>query len=565
VSRLIFFGLAVERELSPVIDAAPFEVLARQIPRLVVKRLNGGRDRGIRYFPFVGPVDGRRQFLVLPEMLPVQKLRELCGDDNDGAIVVRGQIQAGTLRLCVHDASDTARFDDVLALDPHDLVPTIRRILFEICGVLEWQGAPPQLPDLDALALGHYLVAWDDLLGLEANLVREDASSWLRAIRQCVELAPGQKDASELLLEIVARLIGDGIAHAEVAEVLRDAAMASHDEAFLATAAAWLESINQTEAAVAVFDRLLARNPDREDVTMRLVAHHFQSGDLASAKSLLESAVARGNRSPRILAQLSVVQQKTGDREAQVATLDELAGRDDLPASVVRVVAAELTERDRCLEAVTVIEKALVAAPGDAALWLEKARALLRVGDGAAARPALEKALAHDPSPTVRQEVQRLLRLAHAPGTLRDLRAVDDALNQDDLPGALRLARRLVRQHRQMGEAWLFLGVVRQRLSQRKRAIRALRRAIHCAPKLGEAHNRLGILLVQEGKHHDAAEHLRCAVELLPWEAGPRIHLAQACYYVGQLDEGREVLAEAARLGADAELLKTVRRTFFPE
>jgi len=87
VNRLVFFGLALEEGLSPVVGAAPFEVLARQIPRLVVKRLNGSEDRGIRYFPFVGPVDDRRQFLVLPQMLGIAKLRELGGESNTGEIV----------------------------------------------------------------------------------------------------------------------------------------------------------------------------------------------------------------------------------------------------------------------------------------------------------------------------------------------------------------------------------------------------------------------------------------------------------------------------------------------
>jgi Tfp pilus assembly protein PilF len=568
VSRLVFFGLAVEEGLSPVVGAAPHEVLARQIPRLVVKRLNDGEDRGIRYFPFVGPVDGRRQFLVLPKMLGIAKLRELGGQSNHGAITAHGQVQAGALRLCVHDASDRACFDEVLDLDPTDPLTTIRRVLFELCGVLGWQGHPT-LPELDT-ALGHYLVAWDDLLGLEADLEREDDGSWLRAIRKCVELTPGHKDVGDLLLEIAGRMIHIRRAQgatvcADLADLLSKAAAVSQDETFLRAAAGLLETLEETKAAAVIFDRLLAANPDREDVTMRLVAHHFQTGDLASARSLLESAVAHGNRSPRILAQLSVVQQRTGDREGQVATLEELVAREGLPPSVARVVAAELTERDRCGEAVTVIERTLAEHPRDAALWLEKARALMRSGDGVAARPALEKAMSLEPSPVVQQEVQRLLRLAHAPQTLSDLRAVDDALGQDDLVSALRLARRLVRRHRDMGEAWLFLGIVHQRMSHPRRALGSFKRAIVLMPDLGEAHNRLGLVLAQRGRYREAFEHLQRAVKLLPWEAGPRIHLAQACYYMSRMKEGRRALAEAERLGADASLLEEVRRMFFSE
>lgn len=565
VARLVFFGLAVEPGLPPVVNAAPFEVLARQIPRLVVKGLNDGEDRGVRYFPFVGPVDGRRQFLVLPQMLGSAGLRELSGGASDGAFVAHGLLGAKTLRLRVHDSSDRVYFDETLDMEPQAPLPAIRRVLFELSGCVGWQGPPPGLPELDAAALSHYLVALDDLLGLEAGLARDEAGSWLRAVRRCVELAPGQKDAGDLLLAIAARMVDACTAQAEVAELLQSVAATGREETFLLRAAALLERLDEKQGAVAVYDRLLARDPGREDITMRLVAHHFQAGDLARARSLLESAVARGNRSPRILAQLSVVQQRAGEREAQVATLEELVAQEGLPPSVARVVAAELTERDRCREAVEVVERTLAVHPRDPGLWVEKARALMRSGDGPAAQPALHRALDLDPSPVVQREAQRLLRLAHAPETLRDLREVDDALQAGNLAGALRLARRLARRHREMGEAWLFLGIVHQRMSHPWRAMRAFRRAAVCTPNLGEAQNRLGILLAQRGQYQEAFEHLQRAVRLLPWEAGPRIHLAQACYYLGRTQEGRQALAEAERLGADVGLLGAVRRMFPPE
>ena len=156
MSRLIFFGLAVEEGLSPIVGAAPFEVLARQIPRLVVKLLNDGQDRGVRCFPFIGPVDGRRQFLASPEMLPVQKLRELSGDQHAGAIIVRGEIDAKALRLCIHDGGDATCFDESLLLDPNDPVPTIKRVLFELCGTLGLKGPLPALPQLS----GWKAISW---------------------------------------------------------------------------------------------------------------------------------------------------------------------------------------------------------------------------------------------------------------------------------------------------------------------------------------------------------------------------------------------------------------------
>ena len=84
-------------------------------------------------------------------------------------------------------------------------------------------------------------------------------------------------------------------------------------------------------------------------------------------------------------------------------------------------------------------------------------------------------------------------------------------------------------------------------------------------PELGEAHNRLGTLLLQRGRYSDAVKHLRHAAKLLPWEASPRIHLAQACYYVGCPEEGREALTQAERMGGDPELVARVRQAFFAD
>ena len=191
------------------------------------------------------------------------------------------------------------------------------------------------------------------------------------------------------------------------------------------------------------------------------------------------------------------------------------------------------------------------------------ARPLLRGGDGAAARPALERVLSCEPSQVVRREAARLMRLAHAPETLNELRALDNAFGGGDLRSALRRAKKLVRRRKEMGEAWLLYGIVRQRLSHRRRAIKAFRRALRCMPELGEAHNRLGILLVEAGRYEEGYGHLHDAVTLLPWDSGPRFHLAQACYYLDRIDEGRTILAEAERLGADVKVITTVRETFF--
>ena len=49
--RAILVTLAVEEGLEPAPGAAPYGVLSRQLPRLLVSQLNGGADRGVRFWP----------------------------------------------------------------------------------------------------------------------------------------------------------------------------------------------------------------------------------------------------------------------------------------------------------------------------------------------------------------------------------------------------------------------------------------------------------------------------------------------------------------------------------
>jgi Flp pilus assembly protein TadD len=148
---------------------------------------------------------------------------------------------------------------------------------------------------------------------------------------------------------------------------------------------------------------------------------------------------------------------------------------------------------------------------------------------------------------------------------LPELEALDGALSAGDLEKALVLAQRLTVDHETLSEGWLFLGVVHQRLEQSDLAIAGFEQALYLNPDLGEAHNRLGILLVGLASYQKGYDHLQRAVALLEHDPGPWIHLAQACFYLEKADEGRAALAQATRLGAKAEVVESVRRAFFAE
>ena len=84
----VVFAFAVADGLQPVVGAAPFDVLARQLPRLLVGRINDGGDRGIRFFPFLGTVEGERRFVGLSRRLDPAQLAGLHKQAKCGCCVM---------------------------------------------------------------------------------------------------------------------------------------------------------------------------------------------------------------------------------------------------------------------------------------------------------------------------------------------------------------------------------------------------------------------------------------------------------------------------------------------
>ncbi|MFT4844300.1 MAG: Flp pilus assembly protein TadD, partial [Candidatus Azotimanducaceae bacterium] len=111
-----------------------------------------------------------------------------------------------------------------------------------------------------------------------------------------------------------------------------------------------------------------------------------------------------------------------------------------------------------------------------------------------------------------------------------------------------------------VAEAWLMFGIVQHKLGKMNRAERLLRRAVRYHDDCAEAHNRLGIVLLQRGRVQDGSVHLKKAHELSPKDTSTLLHLAQATALDGCPDVAEKHIAEAEKLGADPQLVQAVRR-----
>jgi Flp pilus assembly protein TadD len=559
----VVFAFAVADGLSPVVAAAPYDVLSRQLPRLLVARLNSGGDRGVRFFPFLGPVGGHRNFLCPREPFEPGQLAQL-HKQGEAQLLCDGVLRDGTLHWRVIDGrSARVLHESDVPFDARKPIDVLARLEFETTGLLGWSGRPQPAQALTGEALGWFLVLKDALLRREAN-VPESGADPLRPARKCVELASRDEDVVQVVMDYTAQVLRAGEHRAEVAALLGAlAAVPSLREQHLERLAALLHAAGDEPAAATTASRAALAHPERAELVERAAAQLFRLERYAEARAVVEAARRRGTASLSALAQLAAVCDRTDDGAMRRQLTDELLRAPDLPTPIARLVVSFLIEEGRTDAARGVAQRALARDPSHAALRFDLGRACLLLGDDAAAAQALREALERGLPPALAPQAQRFLRLASTPGLWAATQLVENKIAGGDLLGALQAVHALVRRVGPVAEAFMLLGIVRHKLGHSRRAEHALRRALRLDGDLAEAHNRLGILLVSRGRVEDGHRHLVQAHALAPTESSPLLHLAQACALLGRLDEAGQHIDAAERLGAQPQLVAAVRREVF--
>ncbi|MAD33016.1 MAG: hypothetical protein CMJ88_04590 [Planctomycetes bacterium] len=558
MSHVVVFAFAVEDGLAPVVGAAPYDVLARQIPRILVGQLNGDSDRGVRFFPFLGPVDGARSFLRLREPLDPKALVALHKQEGVDRLV-DGVLRADRLTWRIMDGDGAERLRVDLAFDPRDPLAVLPRLTYELVGQLGWTGSVDQITQLKGEALGWFLVLKDEMLRREADL--PDASSEpLRAAARCVELAGADVEVQQLVMDFLALLLRKGVHRDAVAPVANDLAAHLTKAESLDRLAGLMFAAGDKSRATSIVVRAACLRPQDSELAERAAAMAFQSGDDASVRAVVEHARAAGAATPKLIAQLAASLDRNGDFEGRNKLVDELVGEASLPVPVARLVVSFLLDEDQPAIARTILQRTLQRAPDQSMLHYELGRSCLLLGEPARAGVALQRAIDLGVSARLLPHAKRLLRVSTVPGLWQGSQLVEKALAADDLPAALSAVRALVRRVGPIAEAWLLFGVVEHRLGRRRRAERLLRRALAYDADCADAHNRLGALLLEEARNEESYRHLLRAFELAPEDSATLVHLAQAAARIGRLDEARQHLRAAAQFGASSKLVSAVLR-----
>ncbi|MCA8976502.1 MAG: hypothetical protein KDC98_17410, partial [Planctomycetes bacterium] len=495
----VVFAFAVADGLAPVVGAAPFEVLARQLPRLLVVRLNRGGDRGVRFFPFLGTVAGSRTFLELRERFEPEQLADL-HKQGDVGLLCDGVLHQDVLRWRAIDGASLRVLRELeLPFDSTSPTEVMTRLEFEVMDLLGIPGRPHDDLGLDGPAVGWLLILKDALLRREAGL-GDDGNDPFRSARRCIELAPGAAAVADVVMDLAAHLLSSSEARSDVADVL--ARLADGPE--LASArcerlSALLLSAGDEDAAATMSLRAATAAVERQDLVERTVGLLFRLSRVGEAAELVELARRRGVASVTALAQYAACCDQLGDRQKRHELCDEMLQLHDLPLPVSRLLVSFLIEEERAGPARTVALRALAKDPAQPVMHFELGRACLSLDDCDRAAVSLQEAIHRGLPAELEPRARRLLRLAAEPGLWRRSQDVEAAVARRDFAAALRHVTVLARNVPRVAEVWFLAGVVRHKLGDDTRAERALRRALRMDQALPDAHNRLGILLVARG------------------------------------------------------------------
>ena len=556
----VVFASAIAEGLPPTPGAAPWDVLSRQLPRLLVARLNGNGDRGIRFFPFLGPIDGQRSFLRPAERFEPAVLGQL-HRQGDVDLLCDSILQPGQLLFRLIDGHrHEVRAELVLPFDPRAPLDVLPRLEFAVIEALGWPGRPQPAVRLRGEALGWWLVLKDELLRREASLPLL-ATDPLRAARRCLELQPDEPEVQDLVCDYFANLLRAGLQRPGIAHLLamlvqplaQDVVRLERLDALLLAA-----GCDQTAASVACQAALL--QPERGELVERAAAQAFRLGRYDDVRTVVDHARQRGVATPAAIAQLAAVCDRTGDHALRGTLVQQLVGLDDLPVPVARLVVSFLLEESQPGMARAIVERALRKEPDHAMLHFELGRACLLLADERRASTALQRALQIGLQPVLAGQARRFLRLSAVPGLWASTQQVEQAIGRGDLDAARSEARSLVRRAVHTAEAWFLLGMVLHKQGRLRRAERTLQRALRLDPESPDAHNRLGILLVSSGRIEAGHGHLEHAHRLAPSDPSPLLHLAQACALLGRMEAAEAYVAAAEKVGAEPQLVQAVRR-----
>ncbi len=388
------------------------------------------------------------------------------------------------------------------------------------------------------------------------------------AFRRCISKSPRLAAAYSVYAEMLERLGRADEARRTLEQMVKHVEASADGHGSLAMLC--LRQLDYSCAARQL--RLVLQQQADPETLVRLAHVHRSRGELGDAVQLLREAFDRSGGNSGVASTLLEVLQQTGKRQAVDDLIGILESSADENADQVGELAGLLLEAQRPERALTLIDAQLKRS-ATAALQVERAEALGRLGRGAEAKQLLRGLLGGLQGATAATRLARLLQregaraeasevlrreLARQPGNESLVLALSGALYlEDKAEPSLQVIRDALARQPRSRNLLFGLGAAQERVGRWREAIATMRQVLTRSPQDAAAHNFIGYTQVEHGEDLKAAERsIRQALFLSPGEGYIIDSLGWLAYRQGRLDEARRLLEMAVRLAPrEAEVL----------
>ena len=286
--------------------------------------------------------------------------------------------------------------------------------------------------------------------------------------------------------------------------------------------------------ADALYDRIIAANPDQADALNLSGMLRLQRGDAMGARARISQAIAARPREALYHANLAKALQAAGDLAGATASLRQAAKLAPGQSGVWQQLGLALRGEGEFAGAADAFRRAAQAAPSELAPLNNLAAVLLEQGRPGEARPAIARALALDKDNpfALANEGQALLleeRPADAIAPLRRALAADPA-------NAMTLNS---------------LGIALQDALQIEESLAVLQRALALAPRSPMIRVSYGNALKKSGRYDEAIGEFERALKLRPDVAEVHSHIGSCHEGMMRYDAAVAAYDEALRLKPD--------------
>lgn len=306
-----------------------------------------------------------------------------------------------------------------------------------------------------------------------------------------------------------------------------------------------LLSTGKHKQAQSAFEALIAQNYQQPEPHFGLALAMFAQNNLKGAKFEFAQYAALAPQSFEGAYNLGVIAARQGDHNEALKQFSEAAAKSAQASPVARrqvldALAGEQLRRNDYASLVTTLTQAQVIDPSDAQLQLRLGQAMTLTGKGVDALPLLYTAMQ---TPAYRGEAVSLIADIYIAQNLPD-RAVS----------SLNTAIAQAGNDAERADLLLRKAQVQNRLKQGKAALATAHEALQLDSRSAAAHAVLGQLLGDQGDKTGSVQAWQKATQYDSKNPAYLLNLAAAQLAAGQLTEGRQSAASAAKLSKDSSV-----------